>query len=105
MKQYESLVDALSDLRGQGYTEDFNLKQNCLECRESTFKLLHDEFQVDAFYRFEGMTDPDDESIVYAISSTTKNIKGVLVSAYGAYSEPVTDEMMKKLTVKPNDKV
>lgn len=98
MESYNTLVEALKGLEKEGYTEEFNLKQNYLESSNGTFQIQHHEFEIDKFFRFEGETDPSDESIVYAISSAKYNLKGVLVSAYGIYSEPLVDEMMKKFS-------
>ena len=95
-----TLSGALNDLRTEGYSEDFNLRQNCLECRDGQFKVFADEFKIDKFFRFEGPSDPSDQAILYAISSDKHQIKGVLVNAYGIYSEPVTDEMLQKLEVR-----
>ena len=94
MKTYITLSETLNNLRKQGYTEDFNLRQNCNES-----KMFAGDFKVDSYYRFEGETNPSDAAIVYAISSERQNVKGVLVNAYGIYSEPLTDAMMEKLTV------
>lgn len=99
MENYETLVEAINGLREEGYVEDFNLKKNYLEYRSGEFKVLHDEFHVDKFYRFEGMTDPSDQVILYAISSGSHRIKGILVNGYGIYSEELADEMMNKLSV------
>ena len=91
-------------LRRKGYTEDFNLQQNCLECRGGSFRLFADDFQVDQYFRFEGPTDPADESILYAISSDKHQLKGVLVNAYGIYSEPMTDQLLQKLDIRKQKK-
>jgi hypothetical protein len=99
MENYDTMVEALSTLKQQGYTEDFNLDKNCLACRQGLFKVNPDEFQIDKFFRFEGASNPDDSSILYAISSEAHGIKGTLVNAYGIYSDAMTDEMLKKLTV------
>ena len=53
------------------------------------------------FHRFEGNSDPGDEAIVYAIESRN-GLKGVLVNAFGVYSEPLSDDMMKKLSFQQN---
>lgn len=100
MKSYTTLSETMNELRKEGYTEDFNLQQNCLECRSGQFKVFADEFKVDKFFRFEGASNPSDASILYAISSDSKNLKGLLVNAYGIYSEPVTDEMLEKLEMR-----
>ena len=100
MEAFETVTEAISALRKKGYVEDFNLKENCLECQQGRFKLFHHQFQIDSFYRFEGMTDPSDETILYAISSPELNLKGTLVNAYGVYSDAIADEMVRKLTVR-----
>ncbi|MBA3683133.1 MAG: phosphoribosylpyrophosphate synthetase [Bacteroidetes bacterium] len=97
MENYDTLVEAINGLKKQGYTEDFNLKQNCIECRNGDYKIFHNEFHIDKFFRFEGNTDPADESILYAISSDKYKLKGVLVNGYGISSEPLTNEMLDKL--------
>lgn len=97
MSSYVTLSETMNDLRGQGYTEDFNLRQNCLECGKIMLSLSADDFKVDQFFRFEGETDPSDESILYAISSERFGIKGLLVNGYGIYSESLTDDMVARL--------
>ena len=100
MESSVTLSEVMNDLRKEGYVEDFNLQQNCLECRNGQFKVFADEFKIDKFYRFEGQSNPSDQSILYAISSDRHQLKGVLVNAYGIYSETVTDEMLQKLAVR-----
>lgn len=98
--QYSNLIDAINGLREEGYVEDFNLRQHCLECRNGEYKVFHDEFVVDKFYRFDVASDAADQSIIYAISSDKHGLKGVLVNGYGIYSEPITNEMLDKLQIK-----
>jgi hypothetical protein len=100
MEQYSTLSGTMNELRKEGYTEDFNLQQNCLECRNGQFKVFTDEFKIDKYFRFEGQSNPSDQAILYAISSDKHQLKGLLVNAYGIYSEPVTDEMVKKLRIR-----
>lgn len=100
-RDYNTLSEAIDGLRKQGYKEDLNLKPHCLECSSSKLEYHPEDFQVDSYYRFEGMSDPDDNSIVYAISSND-GIKGVLVDAYGAYSENLSPAMVLKLKIIKN---
>lgn len=93
-----TLSEVLNKLKKEGYTTDFNLKENCLVCNGNSLTLHPDEFVVDRHYRFEGHTDPGDEAIVYAISSVKNDLKGVLVNGYGIYSDNMTDEMVKALS-------
>jgi hypothetical protein len=56
---------------------------------------------VDKHYRFEGMSDPGDEAVVYAISSPRHGVKGTLVNGYGISSEALSAEMVKALQENP----
>jgi hypothetical protein len=38
-------------------------------------------------YRFEGVSDPDDMSVIYAVE-TRDGTRGTLVDAYGTYADP-----------------
>ncbi len=69
MKTPETLSEAITLLQQKGYTEDFNIQANCVKCQNLQLKISPEEFLIDKFYRFEGDTDPDDEEVVYAISS------------------------------------
>ncbi len=95
-KTYDTLVEAIKDLKNLGYNQDFNLKTDRIECVNPQSEYLPDAFIIDSVYRFEGMTNPDDSSVLYALS-TSDGKKGLMVDAYGAYAEALDQEMIKKL--------
>ena len=97
MENYETLSEAITALKAQGYTEDLNLKKNCLECISGKQVLLPHEFEVDKSFRFDVDEDPSDQAMLYAISSVKHNVKGLLVNGYGLYSDEGTNEILKKL--------
>ncbi len=98
MENYDNLVEGLNDLKKQGYVEDFNQKENCLECRNGQYMVFHNEFEIDKWFRIEGDdSSPNDSSILYAISSDKYGLKGTMVNAYGVYSNRIADEMLSKL--------
>jgi hypothetical protein len=103
MKQYTTLVDALNDLRTRGYTHDFNLRETCLECPQANRALQPSEFRIVETYRFEGMSNPDDNAVLYAIESED-GLKGVLVNAYGVYADPLSADMVAKLGISEDDR-
>jgi hypothetical protein len=103
MYVYDTLTAAVADLESRGYEFDFNLTPDGIECKSLDLLLMPEEFEIDEFYRFEGMTDPADSSVVYAISSPVGNLKGVLIDAYGVYAENVSPELLAKLKVHHND--
>ena len=98
---YDTLSEAIEDLKAKGYTIDFNLKQKGLECEEVDHIMAPDEFEVDQMFRFEGMSSAGDNSVLYAISSEKNTLKGLLVDAYGVYADPLTMEMIQKLKYDP----
>ncbi len=95
---YESLSQAINDLRDRGYTHDFNLEPDCVACADAPLRLHPEQFTIDAYYRFEGMSSTDDNSIVYAISSDA-GVKGILVDAYGVYAANLSEAMIRKLRI------
>lgn len=100
MPDMTTLSEVMNVLRERGYTVDFNLKENCLECNGNLLQLYPEDFVVDKHYRFEGLSDPADEAIVYAISSDKFNLKGILVNGYGVSSDRMTNQMIKALEEK-----
>ena len=101
-ENYGTLSETISGLKNEGYTIDFNIREDCLVCHEAQVVLAPDEFEIDRVYRFEGATNPDDQSILYAISSKKFNVKGVLVNGYGISSDGATDLLISKLNTHPS---
>ena len=84
-----TVTEAVDDLRADGYQVDFSVAEGgMLRCDQCG--TLHDphEAQVDRIARFEGETDPGDEAIVFALTCSGCQLKGTLVSAYGASVSP-----------------
>lgn len=98
MNVYDSLADAIKALQQRGYVQDFNLHPEWIECPSLKLRLAPEEFHVDEIHRFEGMTNPDDSTILFAISSAT-GMKGLLVDAYGVYADALSPVMISKLKV------
>lgn len=96
---FDTITEALNWLKDQGYTHDFNLDNDCILFDNGKQSMSPDDFNIDYFFRFEGDTDPGDENIVYGINSDTYQFKGVLMSAFGMYADPISDEMIKKLSL------
>lgn len=99
MKRFASLVEALDDLRRRGFVNDFNLKETCIECARLQLQLHPDDFEIVEVHRFEGATNPDDSSVLYAIEGKD-GLKGVLVDAYGVYATPLSTDLLAKLQVR-----
>jgi hypothetical protein len=101
MHAYDTLLDALNGLKKRGYPIDFNLAFDHLKCADTGVCLSPSEFEITEYYRFEGISNPDDSSVVYAIESKDGSMKGALVTGYGMYSERLNEEMLHKLKIRP----
>ena len=62
-----------------------------------TFKA--DELTIRGFYRFEGVSDPDDMAIVYAIESRD-GTRGTLVDAFGVYANPAVGRILERVPIR-----
>ena len=94
---YATVSEAIEQLRKQGFTCDFNLKENQLTVGEQAYTA--DEFEIVDIYRYEGQSDPGDEATVYALASPS-GVKGVLVTGYGMSSDEASEETLKQLHYK-----
>ena len=94
-KHYSSLSVATNDLKARGYVHDFNISSDFAHL----LQLSPEQFTIDEFHRFEGMSSTDDNSIVFAITSGN-GLKGILVDAYGVYASNLSETMVRKLRIK-----
>lgn len=96
---YDTLLEAVNDLKKRGFTYDFTEQKDKLYCTEKNCNFNPEEFEIVEFHRFEGISDPEDSSIVYAIKSEKNNIQGYLVNAFGAYSDPHNSQLISKIKI------
>jgi hypothetical protein len=94
---YGTVTEAINAFRKKGFNLDFNLEENCLSCANGKFDA--EEFEISEVFRYEGNTDPADEAVVYAIESNNGH-KGILVTGYGTSSDPVSDRILAKLSMR-----
>lgn len=102
MHAYDTLSQALNDLQHRGFDHDFNLLENCIECKTKQSLYDPEQFNVLEVYRFEGMTNPDDNSVLYAIE-TEDGVRGTLVDAYGVYADSISPNLIAKLNILHSD--
>ena len=88
----------MSKLEQHGYSGQFRVEKDRLVNLTSGKKYKSADVKAVNFYRFEGISDPDDMSILYAIE-TTDGAKGTLTDAYGNYSDDDTGAFMKQVEI------
>lgn len=88
---YTTVLEALDDLKDKGFHHDFNLHYEAI-------KTNPDDYYVEHVYRYEGDSDPDEESVVYGIISNSGK-KGVFVSGFSANSDDEAAKIIEKLCI------
>ena len=92
-----TLTAALEELKRQGFTEHFALVGGRLRGLGSRQTFRPDQVKISEFRRFEGISDPDDMSILYAIE-TEDGLRGTLVDAFGVYADPEVGAFVRELS-------
>lgn len=95
---YSSLSVAIKDLQEIGYSIDFNLVEEGFISKALKKEWKAGDCEVVKYYRFEGMTDPGDSSILYVIE-TRDGEKGLLVDNYSAKGSYLSPELREKLKI------
>lgn len=92
------LEKCMDQLESEGYSDQFRVEKGKLVDLTNKKKYKPAEVKAVNFYRFEGVSNPDDMSILYAIE-TSDGRKGTLVDAYGLYSDDDTGEFLNKIVI------
>lgn len=96
MSELDRCINRLGE---KGYTDQFKVERKHLQSlTDSKKRYKPKDVKAVNFFRFEGISDPDDMSILYAIE-TTDGRKGTLVDAYGLYSDDETGEFMQSVDI------
>jgi hypothetical protein len=89
----------MKKLEAEGFTDQFRVEKKMLQSlTDSKKKYKAKDIKSVNFYRYEGISDPDDMSIIYAIE-TNDGQKGTLVDAYGRYSDEETGAFMQDVEI------
>ena len=86
MPYMKSLSACITKMIGDGFTDDFKAIPEGLKSLRTERIYQPSDVRIVNFFRFEGASNPDDMSILYAIE-TNDGIKGTLVDAYGTYAD------------------
>ena len=96
---FETDLDkCLNKLEADGYTDQFRVEKGKLNDLSNNKRYKARDVKAVNFYRFEGISNPDDMSILYAIE-TCDGRKGTLVDAYGLYSDDETGEFLNQIEI------
>jgi hypothetical protein len=93
-----TLARALDDLYRRGFTERFQAVEDGLRVLGTRATLRPSTLVIREYHRFEGVSDPDDTAIVYAIEDD-HGLRGTLADAYGVYADPATGAVLDDVPI------
>ena len=93
----ETMREALSRLEQAGYRDQFRAEDGSLIARDAERKYRPEELSVDEIVRFEGVSDPGEESAIFALHARADGVRGTYVVAYGPDIDMADVEMVRRL--------
>jgi len=96
--EYASEIDAMLDLRRRGFTTDLEVRDGALRETATGRRFRPEELAIVEHHRFEGESDPEDMSVVYAIESDD-GARGIVMDAFGAYADPKLAAFLEKVKI------
>lgn len=96
LKTYSGMTEAMEDLRSRGFTANFEFLDRTFRDLESGKTFTADQLTIVEHYRFEGASDPEDMSVVYAIESRD-GTRGIIADAFGTYANPDLGAFLNKV--------
>jgi hypothetical protein len=94
----DTLTHVVEELTRRGYPEHFRVVDGRLEALGTGQRFAPSDVVIHGYYRFEGVSDPDDMAIVYAIE-TRNGTRGILVDAFGVYADPTIAEALHDVPI------
>ena len=102
MHKLDTLSETMAANRQDGFTASFTLKETGLLCDENGRIYQPADLRITGHHRFEGVSNPDDMSALYLVE-TTDGIKGMIIDAFGTYSDQDLSEFLHGVPVDVQD--
>jgi len=99
VNQYGTVTEALEDLARRGFTANFEYLDGAFTVVDSGRTFRAEELTIVEHHRFEGISDPDDMAVVYALISRA-GVRGVVVDAFGVYANPKLGEFLGTVSIR-----
>jgi hypothetical protein len=94
--EMKTLVSCLNSLLASGFETQFKVTTAGLKSLKTERLFQPEDVRVLNFYRFEGESDPADNSILYAIE-TSDGERGTLTDAFGPYADANVTRFMQQV--------
>lgn len=94
--KYDTLAVATESLMKEGYDINFKVNKIGKLTNSKDLEFEPSEVILMEIHRFEGMSNPADNSILYAVKTRTGE-KGIVIDSYGADGSKITSDFMNKV--------
>ena len=95
-QSYKTLSEAVEGLRKKGYTANFEFLGKTFKAVNSGKTFRPDELTIVEHHRFEGVSDPDDMSVLYVIEAKD-GTRGTIADAFGPQADPELGAFLKQV--------
>ena len=99
VKTYKTMADAIQDLKQRGFTANFEFLNNSFRTIDGGKTFSPDQLTIVEHHRFEGVSDPDDLSVLYAIEAQD-GTRGAVADAFGPYANPDLGAFLKTVKMR-----
>ena len=101
LEAYSSMTEALRTLKARGFSANFEYRDGAFQAVDTGRSYPVDELNIVEHHRFEGVSDPDDMSVLYAIEASD-GTRGTIADAFGVYADPNLGTALQRVKVKEN---
>ena len=100
-KLYTSMAEAIQGLKKRGFTANFEFLDQAFRDVNSGRTFKAEDLTIVEHSRFEGSSDPDDMSVIYAIESD-EGSQGIIAHAFGVYANPELGGFLNNVRIREN---
>jgi hypothetical protein len=95
--EMDTVAEVVERLEREGFGEHFRAEPRGLRVGADGRLFQPEDLVTEEIRRFEGVSDPEDQSIVFALRSRDGSVRGTLVTSFGPGADPEVAEVVRRL--------
>ncbi len=100
VNQYETMTEALSELKKKGYPYSFKITKGKALCLETKKEIDPKTITIVEYHRFEGDSDPGDMAVIFVVECDDGTF-GCIIDAYGTYADNQLSDFLTQVKIAP----
>ena len=93
----DTLSQAVERWAEDGYRDHFRIEGTGLRALDDGRWLSLGDLACEAIERFEGVSDPDDETLLLVLRTRDGSVRGTLATSFGPRVDPATAEVIRRI--------